>query len=616
MSNAQTHSSNKRKSVVSSMADQISRRNILQAGGLGVAAALSSSVSAKAEKKQTSNSTIDWDFEVDVAVCGSGAAGCMAALTASQNGSSVMLLEKSSVWGGTTAKSGFHIWIPNNEAMKAMGIEDNKLDCLRYMAQHSYPHLFDINSPTMGLSDHIYTLLDTYYDVARKAVKKLADWDVVNFKVAELGRPPIVAVDYNENSPFNKAIIGRSMGPIDRNGRDQMGRYVINEFRQRLNDEKVDIRLQHRAVKLHMNNQRQVTGVQVEVKGKEKINIRTRQGVVFGSGCYTGNKQYLNQFQMMPIMGGCGAPSNEGDFIGIGGTVGAQLGNMSGAWRAQVVLEDTIDYVSAPAAVFWPIGDSMFIVNKYGKRCFNEKRNYNDRTKGLFRYDANLCEFPDMINFMVYDQRCAELFSGIYPMTDKPEAVEYVIQGETLSELANNIEARLKKHSAHTGNLKLDGAFTEQLQASFKRYNKMAKTGVDEDFQRGSFAYDKAWHDMKGARPSTKWPDTVNPDNTTMHPLQKKGPYFAVILLPGCIGTNGGPVINENGQVLDYHNQAIDGLYGAGNCIASPAANAYWGGGTTIGSALVFGYQSGKTVAKAKRLSSSDTRASAQMGAV
>ena len=81
-----------------------------------------------------------------------------------------------------------------------------------------------------------------------------------------------------------------------------------------------------------------------------------------------------------------------------------------------------------------------------------------------------------------------------------------------------------------------------------------------------------------------------------MHPLQQQGPYYCMVILPGCIGTNGGPVTNEKGQVLNYTDTVIDGLYGAGNCIASLAANAYWGGGTTIGSALIFGQLAGETV--------------------
>ena len=140
--------------------------------------------------------------------------------------------------------------------------------------------------------------------------------------------------------------------------------------------------------------------------------------------------------------------------------------------------------------------------------------------------------------------------------------------------------------------------FAANTRAAIGRYNGYAKKGEDPEFNRGLHLYDREWHLLFSAwREATQQPKNPHP-NITMHPLADKGPYYAFILAAGALDTNGGPVINENAQVLARGDQPIPGLYGAGNCISSPSRSAYYGAGGTIGLAVTFGFIAGRNAAK------------------
>src|SRR3546814_13775414 len=92
------------------------------------------------------------------------------------------MLEKAPVYGGTSAKSGGAFWVPNNFRLTERGIEDPKASLLAYYAAYSYPHLFDSNSPTLGLGEDVYNLLEAFSDTASPMQDMLRD-----IKAAQIG---------------------------------------------------------------------------------------------------------------------------------------------------------------------------------------------------------------------------------------------------------------------------------------------------------------------------------------------------------------------------------------------------------------------------------------------
>jgi succinate dehydrogenase/fumarate reductase flavoprotein subunit len=191
---------------------------------------------------------------------------------------------------------------------------------------------------------------------------------------------------------------------------------------------------------------------------------------------------------------------------------------------------------------------------------------------------------------MIYDDRTAGAFAGAYPLPAQPDGAQYVLSGQTLDELTDAIRGRLGEITASTGSLDLDPSFRENLEMTIERFNRFAKQGEDEDFQRGKNAYDSEWHQVFS--PMTRdsgWPKNEHP-SVTMHPLRDEGPYYAIILAAGALDTCGGPIIDASARVLDGADQPVPGLYGAGNCVASPSRDAYYGAGHTLGMSMTFGY--------------------------
>jgi 3-oxosteroid 1-dehydrogenase len=164
---------------------------------------------------------------------------------------------------------------------------------------------------------------------------------------------------------------------------------------------------------------------------------------------------------------------------------------------------------------------------------------------------------------------------------------DYVIRGETLGELEANIAQRLADISEDVDGFTLNEGFATGLRAAMGRYSEQAARGVDEDFGRGNLSnqhYDP--------------PPREGLSNGSLAPIREEGPYYAMIMGAATLDTKCGPKIDAKGRVLKAGGRPIPGLYGAGNCIASPAGAAYWGGGSTLGPALVYGTLAGTAVAQ------------------
>ncbi|MEZ5656621.1 MAG: FAD-dependent oxidoreductase [Sphingobium sp.] len=562
---------------------EMDRRKMLATAGLAIAGVTTASC-----RKADKGSVASPDIETDVVIVGSGAAGSVAALFARQAGARVLLIEKSSHYGGTSSKSGGGYWIPNHFLLREKGIADPKPDFLKYLVRVAYPASYNPVDSTLGAPEARYRLFETFYDKSGQMVDELHRSGAL--KSREYAPLP----DYYSHLPEDKVPYGRLLSAIPSSSDGSSGGdEMMSQLHRAVRSAGIDIRMKTAAKELIQDDSGRVVGLKTSGADDKTMTIAARRGVVFASGGFAHNPELLDRFHGKPVFGACALPDSTGDFISIATKAGAKLGNTSSAWRGQVVLDEGMLYSAVPSDVWFVPFDSMFFVNKYGERCVNEHRSYHERSLAQYRWNPNRAEYPDLLNFMIYDQRTAEIQAGTMPIPPTPDGADYVITGQTLEELAGNIGKRLDTLKTGVSGLSLAPEFTSNLKKSFTRFNAFARAGKDEDFHRGETDLEQFVN--SSPLPTGKWSNEKK--NAALYPLQNTGPYYCIILAPGLLDTNGGPEIDTAARILGWDDQPIPGLYGAGNCIASPANNCYWAGGATLALAMTFGMIAGKNVA-------------------
>ncbi|QZP07583.1 FAD-dependent oxidoreductase [Caenibius sp. WL] len=563
----------------------IGRRQLLAGAGVTAVAAVAAGCT---QNMSSGTGEGGWDHETDILCVGSGAAAGTAAVTAAAEGAKVLMLEKMPILGGTTAKSGGVAWIFNHFILREQGIKDEKADALKYAVRYGYPRQYDPSSPTLGLDENRYKVIEAFYDHGAAAIDKLRELGAVQFKQFRLFQIDRPAPDYADHLPENKVPTGRTLEPAVGSGSTEGGGSLAKQMAEYLKKKDVPIMLDTQVTRVVKDGTGRVIGVEAQQQGKT-IRIKAEKGVIFGTGGYSHNVQLCETHQPW-VYGTCSLPGSTGDFIPIAEAAGAKMGNLGLAWRSQVVLGEALANRGVGMGAFVLPGDSMILVNKYGKRVVNEKRDYNDRTQAHFPYDPSHEEYPNHLMLMLFDERSIDAFGGAFPFPANKGEQPHLIEGADWDEVFRKADAQLAKWAGKTGGVRLAPDFAATAKETINRFNGYAKAGEDPEFNRGKYLYDREWHLLFSARrPGTTQPENPYPNNV-MHPFADTGPYYCIILGPGTLDTAGGPQVNENAQVLGFDDKPIPGLYAAGNCIASPTGQAYLGAGGTIGPALTFGY--------------------------
>ncbi|WP_240722838.1 FAD-dependent oxidoreductase [Poseidonocella sp. HB161398] len=549
----------------------------------------------------------------DLIVAGSGAGGMAAAVTAAHCGLSVAVLEKADMLGGTTAWSGGWLWVPENPLATEAGIAEAPgapMDYLRGIMGNRAgdPRVaqFLAIGPEMIRFFRDETAVDWVdgnkvpdftegpgaAEGGRSVCAAPYDGRALGPWIARL-RPPLdiislagMGIASGADMKHFFAATRRPASALYAAGRlARHGRDLVRHRRsmQLVNGNALAARLLRSALDLGvelftsapvaglLHEEGRVAGVTLQ----DGTRLMAGAGVVLATGGFPHDP--ATQARLFGTETGLAHHSaapreNTGDGIRLGRAAGGLLREdlaNAGAWAPVSLVPDGKGGFSHFPHLIDRAKPGIIAVHGKGTRFANEADSYHAFMRALF--DATPAGAAPGC-WLIADHRAQRRWglgwARPFPFPLAPyRRCGYLVSAPTLAELA-----------ARTG---MDPAVLEDTVA---RFNAGARAGEDREFRRGASVYNR----VQG--------DAENRPNPALGALET-GPFHAVKIVPGSLGTFSGLDSDEFARVLGRDGLPVPGLYAAGNDLSSIFAGHYPSGGITLGPAMTFGYIAALTAA-------------------
>lgn len=555
----------------------------------------------------------------DLLVVGSGAGGLATAITARKHGLDVIVIEKAECFGGTTAYSGGVLWIPGN-AHGAAGAGDSRQKALTYLKdqagaffdEKAIEAFLDVAPEMVEWFERetevkfVPTLYPDYHpdapggvDVGRSILAAPFDARRLGADMARL-RPPLetltfVGMMFNSSNADLKhffkatrsltsaAYVGKrlAMHFMDLL-RYRRGVAVTsgNALAARLAKSCFDLGVPiHTGTEAHalLQHAGRVSGAMTRgAQGTRRIDAR--RAVVLACGGYPQDMERITRAYPHLQRGGehlSPTPAeNTGDGLKLAEQAGGKVDiRFRGTGAAAWMPVSRVPLAGGRHGVFPHLLDrykpGVIGVLRSGRRFTNEANSYHDVGAALIE----ACEGQaETAMWLVCDQAAIAKYGLGYA---KPAPMPwaglirkgYLLKGNTLDELA-----------------RAAGIDAEGLESTVQAYNRGAARGIDAQFGRGTTSFNRYLADPE------------HQPNPCVAPLGP-GPFYAVKVLMGDLGTFDGLRTSTVGQVLREDDTAVEGLFAVGNDRASIMGGNYPGAGITLGPNMTFGFITGRYLA-------------------